>query len=309
MDKSRLIPIIVDTDIGDDIDDSFTLCLAMASSEINLLGVTTVYKNTQARACIARRLLDLGGRHDIPVAAGESVPLKKMPMFGRTVNYDEEPISYRPEYDVELREPKNAKQLIISILEESPEPVAIVALGALTNIAKVLNERPDLKPKIRQLHIMGGAYFINWSEYNFVCDPEAADIVLNSGLQIKAVGIDVTRFCSLGKDEQDKLKGLDHPCMRMLWEMCARWNQSGIVTLHDPAALMSVFREDLFQFARKVYRVETQGKYTRGICVEMSDYNWKIAPDSARTYVSSWADSKAIVSECTERLLSFYQNG
>ena len=119
---SMRIPVIIDTDIGDDIDDAFALCLAMQSPEIEILGVTTVFKNTRARAMIAKKLLTLGGYPDIPVAAGASIPLSNPEMFGKPVDFEELPKSYRPEYETELDLVHTGMELIITILENSSEP-------------------------------------------------------------------------------------------------------------------------------------------------------------------------------------------
>lgn len=303
------IPVIIDTDIGDDIDDAVALCLAMRSPQIRLLGVTTVFKNTRARASIAKRFLRLGGMEEVPVAAGASVPLSNPKMFGKVNNFAELPVTYKEEYYEELNEELTARELIIRLLTQSSEPVTIVTLGALTNIADVLRERPQLKQKIRQLHIMGGAYYINWTEYNFACDPEAADMVLSSGLPIKAVGIDVTLRCVPTKEQMEKMASHSHPCIQMLMEMCRSWSERGMIALHDPLALWSVFEEEILTFERQVYRVETRAEYARGICVKLSDHNWKISPGAAQLYVAKDVDSQRFTAACIERVLSFSQEG
>ena len=301
---SKRIPVIIDTDIGDDIDDAFALCLAMQSPEIEILGVTTVFKNSRARAMIAKRLLELGGHPDIPVAAGASIPLSNPEMFGKPVDFEELPKSYRPEYETGLYSVLTGMELIISILENSSEPVTVVTLGALTNIADVLRYRPDLKKKIRQINVMGGAYYMNWTEYNYACDPEAADMVMCSGLTVKAVGIDVTLHCVPEKKWMLALNSHTHPCIQMLMEMCRMWTKDGNVCLHDPLALWSVFDESVLEFEQQIYRVESRARFTRGICIKLSDHNWQIPGRDSRLYVAKQVDAPAFVARCMDRIVS-----
>lgn len=308
MDKiNKKIPVIIDTDIGDDVDDVIALCLAIQCPEIEILGVTTVFKNTRVRARIAKRLLKLGGQENVPVAAGASVPLSGDKIFDKEIDYRETPITYKEEYYEEIDESLTARQLIISLLEKSEEPITIVTLGALTNIAEVLRERVDLKSKIRQFNIMGGAYHINWSEYNFTCDPEAADIVFRSDIPIKAVGIDVTLKCIPSKEHMEKLEKHKHPAIKMMMEMCERWNEHGTVMLHDPLAVWSVFSDKDLEFEKQVYRIETKGRYTRGICVKLSDHNWKVLADNSKLEVAKDVNADTFTLACVERLLKFPQ--
>ena len=152
---------------------------------------------------------------------------------------------------------------------------------------------------------MGGAYFINWIEYNFACDPEAAEIVLESGLTIKAVGVDVTLGCALSQEQMEILSGHPHPCIRMLMEMCRRWTPEGPMVLHDPLALWSVFGEDKLEYERQVYRVETGTGCARGVCVRLSDHNWKVSVETARLYVAKKVREGEFVRACVERLASY----
>lgn len=301
----KKIPVVIDTDIGDDIDDAFALCLAMQSPEIRLLGVTTVFKNTVARAKIARRLLRLGGFPDIPVAAGASVPLANPEMFNKKVDVSEFPCTYRQGWENEKIEAESGTDLLIRLLEESSEPVTVVTLGALTNLADLLRRRPDLKEKIRCIHMMGGAFLINWTEYNFACDPEAAQLVLASQIPIRAVGVDVTLGCMVGQRQIEQLRESSHPCLQMLMDMCKEWTKNGCVCLHDPLALYSVWDPSVLSFKKEVYQVECRGRYSRGVCVKMSDHNWQADPQDSRLMVAQTVKADEFVGECIRRLCLF----
>lgn len=297
--------IVIDTDIGGDIDDAFAICLAMRSPEIEILGVTTVYQDTIKRAKIAARLLRLGGYSSVPVVAGEKYPMKNREIYGQKVDFDEEPIAYTSDYDTEeYKKDITAKDFIIRTLENTKEPIVLVAIGALTNIAKVLLERPDLKEKIKFISMMAGAYvFRNVGEYNVSCDPEAADIVINSGVEIRCVGLDVTFQCILMQEEVQLLEKHQHPCIKMLMDMRKAWGHD--VVLHDPLALAVVFKKELVTFEKVKCKIELEGNYTRGYSVNLSDFTWNKPAEDSNFEVGVSVNSRQVVNLCLERLLSF----
>ena len=174
------IPILIDTDIGSDIDDAFAIALALQSPEVEIKGVTTVFCNTDRRTALAEMLLKLAGREDIPVHTGLSHPIVQREMFDRPIDFDDGVPEWLEEFEKYLvPKPHDAPQFIVETLEKAERPLVILTLGALTNIAAVLTVRPDLKKKIDYLMIMGGSYFMNYQEYNFSCDPEAAKSLRN----------------------------------------------------------------------------------------------------------------------------------
>ena len=110
--------IIIDTDIGGDIDDAFALCLAMQSPELELMAVTTVYQATDKKAMLARRLLDAGGFGQVPVYAGERMPMTPGTLYGKEVDYCQVPLQYRPEYETIEGWKDGAVNFIIETLEQ-----------------------------------------------------------------------------------------------------------------------------------------------------------------------------------------------
>ncbi len=299
------IDVIIDTDIGGDIDDAFALCLAMKSPELHILGVTTVYQDTVRRARIAARLLRLGGLPKVPVAAGESHPLKNREVYGQEIDFTEKPISYTDAYEAEpYCSDITAVDFIIRTLEEAKKPIVIVTMGALTNIARVLMKRPDLKERIAFISMMGGAFsFRNVSEFNFSCDPEAAELVIGSGVAIRCVGLDVTFQCVLGKEDVRLLCEHPHPCIRMLMDMKKAWGHD--VCLHDPLALAVTFQKNLVTLEKIQCKIELEGRYTRGTSVNLSDFTWNIPAGDSKFEAAFSVDSKAVVQLCMERLMSF----
>ena len=300
----RKYDVIIDTDIGDDVDDAFALCLAMQSSELNILGVTTVYSDTSKRAKIAKRLLSLGGFENVPVYAGERCALKTKKLYGRPVDYNRTPKSFLEKYGDTEYDGDNAVEFIIKTLEER-EKVVIITLGALTNIAKVFMLRPDLKSKIEFMSVMGGAFFMNFGEYNFCCDPDAAALVLESGVEIYCSNIDVTLQCVLSAEKQKYLEVTSHPCLKMLKEMRDSWGND--VLLHDPLAVINVFNKDFVSFKHIKARVETSGEYAKGYVIHMNDWNWNPPVDEYNMFVCSSVDSEGFSNECVRRLMGFSQ--
>lgn len=298
------IPVIIDTDIGDDIDDSFAICLAMRSPEIELIGVTTVFKNTLCRAKIVKRFLTLGGFENVPVYAGSVYPLCTREVYNNDIKFDEKPISYTDDFDKEKIDTSiDGAEFIIRTLEKSERPVVIVTLGALTNIAEVLRRRPDLKNKIDFISMMGGAYIRNFCEYNYTCDPDAADLVICSGIKIQAVGLDVTFQCKPSQEQLKMLEQHNHPCIKMLIAMRHSWGHD--VFLHDPLALAAVYNKGFLTFAQNIFRVETKGQFSRGMAVNIKNYNMPQAEFTPPVEIAVDVKADEFVNHCVNRLLSY----
>lgn len=298
----KKIPVIIDTDLGDDIDDAFAICLAVQSPEIELLGVTTVHRCPKSRAKMAKALLKAAGFPDIPVHAGLAEPIRTRTVHGKLLDFDLKPISWSDEYkDIEY-DGDDAVSFLAKVIESSKEPVTVVTIGALTNIATLLTKRPDLKSKMR-LSVMGGAYLRNWGEYNFSCDPDAADLVLQSGIETLCVGIDITFQCRLSGEMLEKIMNHTHPCLQMLSRMRCMWGWG--VLLHDPLALMCAFNPSFVTWQKMICRVETQGKYANGYVVNLSDSNFGQDASSSNVSVGVAVDAEAFVAEYVKRVGSF----
>ena len=182
MDK---IKIIIDTDIGDDADDALAICLALKSEELEVMGITTVFRNTAARAQIAVRLLQLMGRTDIPVYAGIGHPLVA------EADVETVPIQLLAGMEeLEYRKDMDGVEYLRRSLSASQGDITLVTIGPLTNVGVLLCKHPEVKGKIKEIVMMGGAYYMHYNEWNILCDPEAAHIVYSSGVPIRAIGLD-----------------------------------------------------------------------------------------------------------------------
>ncbi|WXG41927.1 MAG: nucleoside hydrolase [Candidatus Freyarchaeum deiterrae] len=262
--------IIIDTDVGLDVDDAYAISLAAKSPELTVEGITTVYGDTLLRARIALKLLKLAGRSDIPVIVGEGEPITENKQ-SRMLGFEGEGI-LKPK-DKELQIPSiNAVDFITSKALTSKKDLTIVTIGALTNIALALKKQPDIKRGIKELVIMGGIIYppeINGekipydSEYNFNCDPEAAKIVFECEIPKTLVPMDITMKPDnyLTEIELTKLQEANTPLTATLLEMTKIWleyrkesaSTIGISPeivkpwMHDPLAVTVALKKEIFK--------------------------------------------------------------
>lgn len=262
----------IDTDVGGDIDDALALLLAMASSQITLLGVSTVYENTLARAKIAKTLLTFGGFGEVPVYAGEASPLKATYVYTSQLDVSRLPKTYEERLFGNAQAETNAVDAIHNALEQYGS-FDLVTLGALTNVAKLFQKYPEDIRKIGTLYIMGGAIDLNLNEFNFSCDPEAAELVLQSAARKKLVTLDVTFRCSLSKEQIKRLRGCKSESVKRVLRMSELWGNGMI--LHDPLTLGCLLSDDFVEFEEGNVKVELDGYYSRGKCVNLCDFNWQ----------------------------------
>ena len=247
-------PILLDTDIGDAIDDSLALAFAVNSPELDVRGVTTVIDDVESKTKLAWKELTLLGRRDIPLAMGASEPLldpvlqSKPKEFEALTKADIVPEAAR----------RSAVGLIVETLMTAREPVTIVAIGPLTNIALALKTEPRIKQRLARIVLMGGAYAGGRAEYNVKRDPVAAEIVFHSGVAITAVGLEVTEPCKMRESDLAKLRRADSPATRFLLHLIDLGKAEtgdAYPTLYDPLAVAVVFRKDLIETAAGVVSV------------------------------------------------------
>ncbi len=260
------IPIILDTDIGDDIDDALALALALQSPELDVRAVTTVTDDTEGRSRLAWKELGLYGRHDIPVGTGAPEPLLdpihtgRAPQFSVLTDADTLPPSGR----------RRAFQLIIDTLLASPRKITLVPIGPLTNVALALKGEPRIKDKIEHIVLMGGAFNLLTAEYNIQRDRIAAEIVFRSGVPVTAVGLDVTLQCKLKAADLERLRAAGNPASRFLVRLIELW-QNGhpdqYPILHDPLAVAVTMNPNLVETQLGRVQVETAGDLTHGMTI------------------------------------------
>ena len=283
------IPIILDTDIGDDIDDALALALALRSPEVDVRAVTTVLDDVESRTRLAWKELGIFGRRDIALATGAGEPLLDPVRHGRARQF--EVLTAGDLIPPAAR--RRAVDLIIETLLASREKITLVPIGPLTNIALALKTEPRIKEKIERIVLMGGAYALRQSEYNVKRDRIAADIVFQSGVPITAVGLDVTLKCKLRQQDLERLRLADDPSAHFLMRLIGLWqneNKQEYPTLHDPLAVAAVFRPGLLTMAAGTVTLSPEGVTN-------------FAPaDGASTQVAREVDAGAFLDLFVERI-------
>ncbi|MCD4654356.1 nucleoside hydrolase [bacterium] len=222
-----IMKIIVDTDIGSDIDDALALLLLLHLENVELLGIVTVYGQVELRAKIARRILDARGL-DVPVFAGISDPfMSPMRIWHTGLEGDgiltrSEMIAPIEDFDISSK----FESFYLQQIEENPGEIIIVALGALTNIAQVLKRNPEIVSKIGRLYFMGGGVqygfpkerpmrlgdeYLAHPSHNVRCDVGAAQIVFQSNVTMHIVTNDVTTEVRWGGKPVQDLMNAEKP--------------------------------------------------------------------------------------------------
>ncbi|MHB8276190.1 MAG: nucleoside hydrolase [Candidatus Humimicrobiaceae bacterium] len=261
--------LIIDTDIGTYYDDAFAVLFAVKSPEIKVEAVTTVYGDTDLRARIACKILEIAGHPEIPVAAGVGNPIS-----GEALMFGFEGTNIL-DGSTEIKKPEktNAVNLIIEKVLNNPGKINIVTLGALTNIAIALLLEPSIAGKIKNLIMMGGvivpvvdAKGITRSpieEYNFNNDPTATQIVFNSIVKKTLIPIDVTLRVPLKQSQIETIKKIKAPVPDIVSKILDVWPEQerliylsvGIPTeftgiwLHDPLTVGYVVDKSLVKIS------------------------------------------------------------
>ncbi|WP_042196212.1 nucleoside hydrolase [Paenibacillus camerounensis] len=269
-------PIIIDCDPGHD--DAIAILLALAHpEELEIRGITTVGGNQILDKITDNALKVLSFVNaDIPVAKGAAGPL-----FGKLVTGEEahgESGMDGPVLPASKFKPveQGAVEFMLGLIRASEEPVTLVPLAPLTNIALLITAYPEVKNKIKEISLMGGglAYgnVTSTAEFNIFVDPEAARIVYESGIPIVMSGLDVTDKAAIFEEEILELKQKG-PVSVMVGELLDFYSiygkKMGYVgnALHDPCAVAWLVHPELFQSEHLYVTVETEGKLTRGMTV------------------------------------------
>lgn len=255
------IPIILDTDIGTDVDDAFALGLILASPELKLHAVTTSGGQTEDRAWIACRFLTQCGKAGIPVAAGAEPQAKSE--VNDQIQYRRHPAAVFNRTLKPVKEP--AAEVLFSELKKQPGEITVVAIGPLTNVARLLADHPEAAKLMKGLVIMGGSVFAGYSgkapaeaEWNIKLDVAAARKVLESGIPLTIVPLDATALAKVPPEEQQKLFAAGRPLAWQVANLLELWNQP-VPTLFDPVAVASLLRPGEFKFEELQLTLNDQG--------------------------------------------------
>jgi inosine-uridine nucleoside N-ribohydrolase len=250
------VPVLIDTDIGDEMDDAFALALAVVSPELEVCGVTTVAGDTRARALIACRLLQEVGREAVPVAAGGPAPeeptRKGQFQYGLRPGLRKQPMK------------ESAVEFLYARLKARRGELTLVALGPLTNVAELFRRHPDCKPWVKRLVVMAGSVRVGYSgkpppepEWNVKSDVKAAQAVFGAGLPLLVVPVDAAVGLKLDAPLRRRVFAARTPLTEQL-QALYRLSERPTPTLFDPLAVALCFGERWCKVEEM--RLEVDGK-------------------------------------------------
>lgn len=246
--------IIISTDPGGD--DTLAIAMALQNSKIEILGITTTFGNVLLSQTIANalRILDYFGRQDIPVIKGSEKPLQGIAITAEEFHGNDGLGDISLPYSKRKAEQKNCIDFYVDQIEKNKNDIDIIALGPLTDIAKLIIMRPDVIEKINNLYIMGGTFKIKTSnnneEFNFFNDPLAVKIVLNSSIKKYLVPLDVTDSVFLTEKQIQKIKSTNTKGANLLYAITRFWKQKlsqrEEFILWDPVGIGPFFKPELY---------------------------------------------------------------
>ena len=272
--------IIIDTDPGQD--DAVAILLALASPEIDVLGITAVAGNVPLELTQknARKICELAGRPDVAVYAGASRPLLRPLVTAEYVHgktgLDGPDL---PEPQMPLRDMHAVDFIIESLLSHETEEITLCALGPLTNLALAMARAPGIVPRIREIVLMGGGCFEGGNvtpaaEFNIYVDPHAASRVLDSGVPVTMFPLDVTHKALTTRKRLEAFRSLGNRAGRATAELLdfyERFDEAKYGTdggpLHDPNVIAWLLQPEIYRGRQINVEVETASELTMGMTV------------------------------------------
>ena len=256
--------VIIDTDIGDDIDDAFALALALSSPEFEILGVTAAWGDTQVRARVADRMLCDSGREDIPISAGISTESK--------IVLDHAPFArsfWKP-----VRQYPPATDFILDQIRKYPNQITLIAIAPMTNVGDVIARDPETFRKLKRVVIMGGSVKRGYNdlgylpahgpdpEYNIMSAIPQARRLFASGVPLYVMPLDSTQL-KLDEVKREMVFRQSTPLTDDLTLLYHLWGGQ-TPTLYDPVAVTYALRPDICPTTPMRLEIDDKG-YTRPV--------------------------------------------
>jgi inosine-uridine nucleoside N-ribohydrolase len=256
--------VIIDTDIGDDVDDAFAVALALQSPELKILGITVVWGNTPLRAKLLARLLQETGRTDIPIAVGtEKYPAKGKLNLSQAKYAERGPDRTFPA----------AADFLLAQIRQHPGEITLIAIGPETNLGEAIDRDPDTFRKLKRVVLMGGSIYRGYDgfpypsgkpqpqpEWNILCDIPAAQKLFTSGIPLYVMPLDSTQI-KLQELERARIFSTGTAITDALTVLYHQWSNGNQVTptLFDAVAIVYVIKPDLCPTTSLRLRVDEQG--------------------------------------------------
>jgi purine nucleosidase len=305
--------IIIDTDPGQD--DAVAILLALASpDDIEVSGITTVAGNVPLDLTTrnAQIICELAGRPDVAIYPGCDAPLARDLVTAEHVHGKtglDGPVL--PDPSMPVRETHAVDFIIETVRHEPAGTITLCALGPLTNIARALQRAPDIAGKIKQIVLMGGAYFevgniTPTAEFNIYVDPHAAEAVFRCGAPIVVMPLDVTHKALVTAPRNDAFRALATPVGQAVAEMTDFFERfdkdkygSAGAPLHDPCVVAYLIRPELFSGRQINVEIETTSELTMGMTV--ADW-WGVTDRPANALFVGDLNAEGFFDLLTERL-------
>jgi inosine-uridine nucleoside N-ribohydrolase len=276
--------VLLDTDIGSDIDDAVCLAYLLAQSRCELLGITTVSGQPELRAQMASAQCIAAGKR-VPIFPGAEDPLLVEP---RQAHAPQAMALARWEHETRF-ERGQAVEFLRQVIRTHPGEVTLLTIGPLTNIALLFKADPEVPSLLESLVMMGGHFLPDSAltrrglraEWNIWCDPHAAAIVYGTAVDVhRSIGLDVTLQVTMAASAVRQR--FDAPPLRPVLDFAEVWfKDRDTITFHDPLAATTLFDDRVCGFERGDVRVETFDPDAFGVT------RWQAGPGGAHEVATS----------------------
>ncbi len=265
--------ILLDTDIGSDIDDALCLAYLLANPKCELFGITTVSGQAKKRAMLASVLCKVAGQN-IPIYPGLEKPL----VISQKQKYAPQAIKLA-NWPHQKYFPKNkAIDFMRQTIHANPKQLTILCIGPLTNIAMLFKLDPEIPSLLKSIFLMSGVFTNKVAgpnsydavEWNTLVDPHAAAIVYGSNVKIhRSVGLDVTTQLTMNTEQAKKR--LLHPLLAPVLDFAGVWfEETDEITFHDPLAATVIFNKNICVFSQGKVEIELTSERLRGMTYFLS---------------------------------------
>ncbi len=266
-----MIKVLLDTDIGGDIDDAICLAYLLKEPKCELLGITTVCGESEKRAAVADAICQAANR-TLPIVAGEDLPMRPIPLYPTP-----EGAAALCRWEHKNYQKSDAPAFLYEQIKTHPHEAVLVGIGNMTNIALLFSRHPDAPSLLKGLYVMNGYFgkqklpdpYDNWNSW---ADPLASEIVFSAKPALhRAITLDVTRELTLEAERAAALFHNPSPLIHAVLDFGGAWlSDTRRLTFHDPLAAVSVFH-DVCTFKRGFVSVETEEKSNMGGTAFLSD--------------------------------------
>ena len=308
----RPLSIIIDTDPGQD--DAVAILLALASPELEVLGITAVAGNVPLALTEvnARKIGELAGRADSKIYSGADRPMQRILVTAEEVHGKtglDGPVL--PEPTMSLQKQHAVDFLVETVMARPSGTVTLCALGPLTNIALALIREPRIAPRIQQIVAMGGGYFEQGNvtpsaEFNIYVDPHAARLVFDAGIPITLIPLDCTHQALTTRSRVEAFRSMPNragPATAQMLDFFERFDENKYGTdggpLHDPCVMAWLLKPELFEGRFVNVAVECESELTMGATVV--DW-WRVTKRPPNATVLRTVDADRFFGLLTERI-------